>query len=457
MSDPIPINQGALKADATTQLDAGSLPTATQESVESLAAQALQKYAIKEYSEAANFYAKAAELQASINGDMCPENAEVLYQYGRALYKVGVSKSNILGDMVAAAEGEASKGKQADKDKAASCEAEVPKASKRENAAPKKPHFRFTEDENPDESSNDSDEAPANESEGAGAENDDLADAFEVLDLSRILFQRQLEGMENGKPNVEHIRKTKERLADVHDFLAEISLEGERFPEAVTDFKAALALKKELLDKDSNLIAEAHFKLSLALEFAAATIEGGEKDGEKNGEKNGEKDGEKGEELQASIAWRDQAVLEMEAAIECCRLRVAKEEAKLVAQLEKGSITRESIDDVKEMIRDMELRLIDLRQPQVAIDAGSDQLAGLLGTLTGETTAAKKAILEDATRDATDLTGLVRRKGEAALGKGEASTVKGSKAVYHVDTKRKMEADGEPAGKRARVEEVAEE
>jgi HAT1-interacting factor 1 len=53
-----------------------------------------------------------------------------------------------------------------------------------------------------------------------------------------------LEEPEEGKgkepgdsPMTKHI---KERLADTHDLLAEISLENERFPGAVADFRAGM-------------------------------------------------------------------------------------------------------------------------------------------------------------------------------------------------------------------------
>lgn len=59
--------------------------------------------------------------------------------------------------------------------------------------------------------------------------------AFEVLDLARILFTKKLEQPEEGdskgktvgdSPMTTHIN---ERLADIHDLLAEISLENERY------------------------------------------------------------------------------------------------------------------------------------------------------------------------------------------------------------------------------------
>ena len=59
--------------------------------------------------------------------------------------------------------------------------------------------------------------------------------AFEVLDLARVLFTKKLEQPEEGdnkgkdvgaSPMTRHIN---ERLADIHDLLAEISLENERY------------------------------------------------------------------------------------------------------------------------------------------------------------------------------------------------------------------------------------
>lgn len=70
---------------------------------------------------------------------------------------------------------------------------------------------------------------------------DDLATAFQILDLARVCYGKRLEEVvkeeeeQAGKgkeaaggdsPAVKHI---KERLADTHDLLAEISLENERY------------------------------------------------------------------------------------------------------------------------------------------------------------------------------------------------------------------------------------
>lgn len=73
--------------------------------------------------------------------------------------------------------------------------------------------------------------------EGEEEEEDDLAAAFEVLDLARVLFTKKLEQPEAGEAkgkgkevgDSSATRHDKERLADTHDLLAEISLENERY------------------------------------------------------------------------------------------------------------------------------------------------------------------------------------------------------------------------------------
>lgn len=75
-------------------------------------------------------------------------------------------------------------------------------------------------------------------------DDDDLATAFEILDLARVCYLKRLENLdteetETGKgkevaegdsPTVRHV---KERLADTHDALSEISLENGRYVQAL--------------------------------------------------------------------------------------------------------------------------------------------------------------------------------------------------------------------------------
>lgn len=359
--------------------------------LEAFTAEATLKYSIKDYDAAAELYSQATELQAHINGEMSPLNADLLYAYGRCLYHVGLRNSDVLGSKVAGeAREESSKGasskKQKKKDKPAepangetrTAEEVLAKVveekdgvdeGKGEATSEKKPLFQFTGDENFDDSDEDQDEANGDGGDEADEE-DDFANAYEVLDLARVLLLKRIEelriseGEQEGKgkgrdaQDSEDMRQLKERLADTHDLQAEISLEGERFPNAVTDLRAALTLKEELFPHSSSLIAEAHYKLSLALEFSSVTSQ---KD--PNGEP------ETGSQAHVDEAMREEAANEMKAAISSCRLRIKGEEAKLSngSPTKEGAkasnVTKADIDDVKQMIKEMEQRVSENQKP----------------------------------------------------------------------------------------------
>jgi HAT1-interacting factor 1 len=119
-------------------------------------------------------------LQAELNGETAPENAEILFHYGRSLFKVGQSKSDVLGGSAPATEKKkpASKAKANGQSKpvkpteakteeekvtqegAAIVAADKDGESSKDDTADKKaaenkPLFQFTGDENFDDSDDD--------------------------------------------------------------------------------------------------------------------------------------------------------------------------------------------------------------------------------------------------------------------------------------------------------------
>ena len=351
--------------------------------LDDLTAQATARYAIKDYDAAAELYSRATELQAKINGEMSPNNADLLYAYGRCLYHVAVSNSDVLGSKIAGEkrddgekrakrrklDGPDSSISAAKREEKIAVEAETHIAEEKEALKPdtkaeateSKPYFQFTGDENFDESDEGDGDEALDAVDEEDAEEDDFLNAYEVLDLARILLQRKLEEMQSteGKAKMqgdsESIKQLKERLADTYDLQAEISLEGERFPSAVVDLKAALELKQGLFPQYSSLLAEAHYKLSLALEFSSVTQQKDE-----NG------DVETGRQSVVDEAMREEAAREMEEAIQSCKIRINREEEFLNmstiinGEFKKSKVTRESIDDVKEMVKDMEQRVCSI-------------------------------------------------------------------------------------------------
>lgn len=335
---------------------------------------ATKEYSLKNYTAAAELYSEATEIQAELNGEMNPINADLLYAYGRCLYHVAVSNSDVLGGKVAGDKEPAKKKRKTNK-------ASKPDASKTGDEKPaedvvgaaveekpsepaaNKPFFQITgddEDWSDSEGDDDEEEEGADGQGEAEEEDDDFAIAYEILDVARVLLSRKLEalsqqheGKGKGKATPPEQspegRQIMERLADTHDLQAEISLENERFADAVSDSKASLEFKLKLFPTESSLIAEAHYKLSLALEFASVTQLQAEGDAD---------EGTEPANAQLDEDMRKEAVAHMDSAIASCKLRVEKETQSL-SSLSPDQVKEKerSIKDVTEMIGDMEQRV----------------------------------------------------------------------------------------------------
>ncbi|KAF1816316.1 hypothetical protein P152DRAFT_511114 [Eremomyces bilateralis CBS 781.70] len=415
-------------------------------------------YTLKNYPAAADIYSDATEMQAALHGEMNPSNADLLFRYGRCLYKVAVEKNDVLGGKVAADKPAKKKGAKQNREsnnagEGSSSSSALPVKGGEETAA-NKPFFEITGDENWDTSDDEEDEE--GQDQAAQEEEDDLANAYEILDLARVLLERRLTELSSedattgGQDKDKSIHDTKELLADTRDYQAEISLENERFADAVADSAQALDLKLQLYPAESEILAEAHFKYSLALEFASvSSVRQAQEEAEQ-----GNRSAESMAEAKVDETMRKQAAGEMEKAIASCHLRVAKEEAAVKAMEDGEGRTAKlkTIADVKEMVGDMEQRLQDLNAPfqppeMTIADAQTEALQGLLGTLTGADAFQQQATIAEATKNATDISGLIRtRKKEKAPvpetnGKG----------------KRKLEEDEASEGsKKAKVEDAPE-
>jgi HAT1-interacting factor 1 len=352
----------------------------SQEKLTELTNAANLKYSLKNYNEAAELYSRATEMQGELRGDeMAPENAELLYLYGRCLYKVAVSKSDVLGGQVAGEK------KKAETSKAAAAPSPGQKLAedvveavveekgglgeKKDAKGISQPFFQLVDAEWSDEEDDEDAEAEVQE---AVEEEDDFATAYEILDFARVLLERQLnepgetgtngdsEGKGKGKAEVKElspkIRHIKERLADTHDLQAEISLENEKFGEAIDDFRAAAILKDELYPKASSIVAEAHYKLSLALEFESMTAvrEAQAKEGEPATVPTAETP-------QVDEKLREQARTETEVAVESIKLRIVDEESKLAnLQGEAAKNKQKEITEVAEILKEMEDRVSNI-------------------------------------------------------------------------------------------------
>lgn len=94
---PAPASVPASGTATPFELDPEQREASLRVSLADLSARATAHYAHKNYEDAAEVFAQAAEMQAEMNGEMSPKNAEILFLYGRALFRVGQSKSDVLG------------------------------------------------------------------------------------------------------------------------------------------------------------------------------------------------------------------------------------------------------------------------------------------------------------------------------------------------------------------------
>ncbi|XP_063283762.1 nuclear autoantigenic sperm protein [Pelobates fuscus] len=96
------------------------------------------------------------------------------------------------------------------------------------------------------------------ETEEKENEEDDVGNlqlAWEMLDLSKIIFRR---------------KETKEaqlKAAQAHLKLGEVSVESENYSQAVEDFLACLKIQQEHLEAHNRLLAETHYQLGLAYQY----------------------------------------------------------------------------------------------------------------------------------------------------------------------------------------------
>ncbi|KAL1595328.1 hypothetical protein SLS60_010019 [Paraconiothyrium brasiliense] len=444
--------------------DIPELP-ATKEKLDELTQAASLQYSLKNFSAAADHYADAAEIQSKLNGEMAPENAELLFNYGRALYKVAIAKSDVLGTKVAQEEKKKPKAKKVKKEETIPEEGSAATngssaAAGKEQTAESKPYFQLTGMENWDDSDEEGDDDE--EGEGQEEEQDDFGDAFEMFEIARVLYHKQLETLDGsdstdkGKGKAEltpEARAIKEKLADIYGFLVDLSFENERFHDAIPDARTSLTLLKDLYPFGHEKVTSAHYTLSLALEFASmAKI----REQQANKEAAPE-DAKKQEEDVVDWDLRNEASKHTELAIQNQEAHLKKAEESLSSETfapERKKELEAELADKKSMLEDLKTRLADLKEDPTkqkfdAVDPTVFQ--GLLGGLLGADPATQKAALAEATKSANDISGLVKTRKKEKPAPAAAPSSSGDAS----SSKRKLEIEEDDAnGKRAKTEEI---
>merc|ERR1711881_452572 len=222
--------------------------------------------------------AQASELLSTTFGETGPETAETYFYYGKSLLELSRMESGVLGNALEGvpeedAEGNTSQfedpGKMTDQEKDQVNEVvteafeenfkelEEKKAkseeSKKESAEPSaEAKEAATEKEATKEGEKDEEEEePSN-----------LQLAWEMLELAKLVYSKQLEA---GAENKAHLE---ERLVSTMLALGEVSIENENYKQAVEDIMECLK-KQGHFPKDARIVAETHYQLGVAQGFNA--------------------------------------------------------------------------------------------------------------------------------------------------------------------------------------------
>lgn len=232
-------------------------------SVKELLEEGARCMAEKKYEEAVGIYSEACQMSNLEHGK---DDPDLMYLYGKALFENAVQSSDVLG---------VGKGNDEDKD--------IKDDKDDKNKDEEKGGFQFNdklaEDEDDEEDQDEEEEDQNNSSdeevveENNENEQSDFEIAWEILDLTRLLYKDQLKDIKDIKKEEIQIQTNNEefnkylRLSEVYMLMGDISLENENFPQSIEDYEKGNEILEKLFNETNGRRHEAMFKLSLAYEF----------------------------------------------------------------------------------------------------------------------------------------------------------------------------------------------
>lgn len=236
-------------------------PLTEESTIESVIEAAKRAFALRNFEEAVDHYATALEKYRAQDDEDTPEFAELLLVYGRALLENAIAQNSVLGKEK---EGEGAGEGQKDKptNGAGSSTTSAKPANERIHFGgdPESDHEGDTTIDATDEADESKEEGDDAEENGEDEPEDDFNAAWDALDMARAYYDKQ-EGND-----------MKLKLAETYMYLGDVSLETEKFEQAISDYTSGLTIKTQLLPFYSRQVCEAHYRLSLVLDLTPGKI-----------------------------------------------------------------------------------------------------------------------------------------------------------------------------------------
>merc|ERR1712096_587095 len=159
--------------------------------------------------------------------------------------------------------------------------------------------------------------------------------AWEMLELAKVVYTKQIESAENAETGVV------EKLCSTILLLGETSMENENYSQAVEDIQLCLK-KQDCLPKDSRIVAETHYQLGVAQGFNSQFAEAEES-------------------LNCAIKIIKERIKNIKEAVKSPKKSPSKEEKKDIAELEAlVPEIEEKIADTKDMKKEAKAKVSEV-------------------------------------------------------------------------------------------------
>jgi len=306
--------------------------------IQALLQEGSRAFSLHDYETSTSKFGQACELLDKQFGELAPQSADAYFMYGKALLQYAIKQSSVLGNKAAE-------------------ESTAIEESETQGVAASNPRFHFegepdlreveAEDDNEPE---DEDDKAEEEEENEGAEGDEFNDAWDVLDLARVIYEKD--------PSPE----ARQKLSDVYVYLGEVSLETEKFDQAIPDFRSALEIKQSILEPDNRELAELHYKLALALEFSSSEQHLAVEETEKA----------------VAVLRNRLSVLQDKQLAESGDVKGKGKQSDSIGDSSCATNVEKEIKEIQELIPDMEVKIEELKNPK-QLEAQVDMLKEMLG------------------------------------------------------------------------------
>ncbi|KAF3778317.1 Nuclear autoantigenic sperm protein [Nymphaea thermarum] len=344
----------------------GGSPAKTLKYADKLMQEGLDGMKSKDYSLAIDRFSRALEIRVDHFGELSPECAQTYYKYGCALlYKAqDENEALALGDAVTK---KTSAGRRKLGDGEGSSHGSEKIDVKSNNKLGKRIEgdgfyfvkclsmremvsARVAEGHDSVEKENENAGDDVEDVEIGEEEESDLDLAFSMLDIARVIVEKNVSG------------DTMEKV-DIISALGDVSLEREDIQTCLEDYRRALSMLERLVEPDNRLLAEIHFKLCMALQMDNKIID---------------------------------AIVHCEAAVSACEAKCERLKMEVANSCGASSMEKdEEIKTLEQLLVDLNAKLEDLRDLP-AMPTLAEMMADFKTGAQGEKTGASSAVMTEA-------------------------------------------------------------